>query len=237
MPGNSRLGPIASAIKARDSQALLDAIRSRCRVDPTTGHWIWLGRKSPEGYPMTGRSGSAASVHRLAAWTIVQMRGELADYPSAAHQCSVRWCCNPAHVFFTPQYLNVLEMKVRVALTQHIDVLTEEVRRLDPGNRVLGTFPMGETPLPAPPLPGSHYLSPRRRRKLEEARAQSARDRDANRVRRFQEVKRAGQLMEAGLTLAEALKLLGLSRSVYDLWAPRYAAWLEQGGDDEVQAS
>jgi len=225
--GHGRLGPIETAIRARDYTALIDEIRRRVVIDPARGCWVWTGRRSPGSYAQIGRSGTASFVHRIVAWAAAGWPHTLSAFPITHHRCGVSLCVRPDHLVAATQLLNLTESTVRKALTNRISELEAVVRLLAPDHSVLDPIPMGESPLPLPRIPGMAFESEHQRTKRERALARTARAREENRLRRFEQVARVVRLRQEGLSKQAALERAQLGRSVFDLWFPR---WLERGG-------
>src|SRR5699024_1422886 len=64
----TRLGPLESAIQARDAELLIRTFRGRCEVDGSRNPcWIWKGARNSAGYAYMGRAGTNRIVHRVVA--------------------------------------------------------------------------------------------------------------------------------------------------------------------------
>ncbi len=81
---------------------ILDKITEDC-----TGCWVWEGRTVGGGYGTMSYKGKVWRGHRLA-WTLVN--GPIPTGLDVLHECDVRPCMNPAHLFIGDTRMNMEDM-------------------------------------------------------------------------------------------------------------------------------
>lgn len=217
-PRPSRLGPIESAIRDRDRNALHAALHARAVREEGTGCLRWTGNKRPQGYGMTGRGRTNHLCHRLVAWSQDGFPGAIRDYPPVAHLCGTRDCIEPSHLAPTTSLLNTLEARVRKTLVDRIKALEAVIRASDPDHPILDTPPLASGVRPMPRA-GDRYESPAERIRRWERRERQAEERRHNRIRRHRQVLEVRRLVAAGSTHREALAQVGIHRRVFDYWS------------------
>lgn len=74
------------------------------RVDPETGCWIWLGSKSPSGYPYFRVGIDSVRAHRFAYYYYI---GSIPHEMELDHLCRNRACVNPEHLEAVLRQTNV----------------------------------------------------------------------------------------------------------------------------------
>lgn len=85
-----------------------DAVpRFIAKVDNSSGCWIWRGKVRCKGYAITWFRGKNWRAHRVA-WTI--FRGEIPYGLQVLHDCDIRDCCNPDHLFLGNDIDNKIDM-------------------------------------------------------------------------------------------------------------------------------
>jgi hypothetical protein len=67
------------------------------------GCWEWQGYVHPNGYGMVSYHSKSARVHRL---SFRLFKGPIPDGHDVCHQCDVKRCCNPDHLWTGPRQLN-----------------------------------------------------------------------------------------------------------------------------------
>lgn len=221
-----RLGPIETAIRDRNRAALMEALRPRTARQSESGCLRWTGAHRPNGYGMVGRAETNRLVHRLVAWAHAGFPDEMRTFPDVHHTCGVRDCVAPAHLKPVTAYVNVLEMRVRNALLSQLAEYRDVVHKLDPAHPILQRPEPTETAVEL--RPGRGFETPAERLRKREAallREQASKEREQ---RRFKQVLEVRRLRAAGLTEREALAEVGIHRRVYQQWADRLDAWLEE---------
>jgi hypothetical protein len=83
--------------------SLLDRLRKNFDIG-TRGCWLWTGPVDSWGYGRISFNGKNATVHRLAAWLLMDF--SLDSELQVCHKCDVPNCFNPDHLFFGTQYDN-----------------------------------------------------------------------------------------------------------------------------------
>lgn len=92
-----RLGdPGVSPIVERDRPGapITQRFWSKVEIAPT-GCWLWLARRSPDGYGRMSTGGHEVNAHRL---SYELFRGPIPDDLVIDHLCRVRHCVNPDHL-------------------------------------------------------------------------------------------------------------------------------------------
>ena len=97
-------------VDAVDDPALVERIKAKVIVDPSTGCWLWQGYTSPRGYGQIKYEGKAWWVHRLA---FAAMVGEIPAGLTIHHECIISSCCNPDHLLLSTRSDNSKERHVR----------------------------------------------------------------------------------------------------------------------------
>lgn len=97
---------------------VLAHIMTKIVVDPVRGCWLWQGfiqpiRLSPKGltiggYSSIGYRGRNFAVHRVV-WMIHHGRQQPKKM-DVCHECDVRHCCNPGHLWLGTRKQNLLDM-------------------------------------------------------------------------------------------------------------------------------
>jgi len=227
----NRLGPLESAIQARDLELLIRTVRSRCEIDDSLRNpcWFWRGARSSAGYAYMGRAGTNRIVHRVVAWAEAGFPGQLSLFPQVHHTCGVRSCVNPAHLVPVTAYRNVLERSVRNALLDRIRALTDALRDVSPEHWLLTAGWGDDIQRDAPasqPLRGTTYESRRAQLQRLERKTANAVRMQRHEEARFREVIEVDSLVAKGMSKADARDQVGISRSAYDDWRPRLLRWL-----------
>ena len=89
----------------QELQGLLERIRELSVPVPWTGCLLWLGRTSAKGYPLISWRGRDVRVHRV--MLAAKLRRTLKPDEFACHQCDVRGCIEPSHLFLGTNQDNV----------------------------------------------------------------------------------------------------------------------------------
>lgn len=71
------------------------------------GCWIWMGQLDDNGYGFIKTSGKNVRVHRVSWETFV---GAIPPKMKVLHQCDIRCCANPDHLFLGTQFDNMRDM-------------------------------------------------------------------------------------------------------------------------------
>ena len=96
---------------------VLAHIKASVKVDPVTGCWLWQGFIQPVrltakglrvgGYGQIGYRGRNCAVHRVVWWLV---KGEQPKKMDVCHECDVRHCCNPDHLWLGTRKQNLQDM-------------------------------------------------------------------------------------------------------------------------------
>lgn len=73
-----------------------DASRFWAKVRKTDGCWLWTAGRNRSGYGNFWLSNRTVSAHKVA-WLLI--RGDIPDNINVCHECDVRVCVRPAHLF------------------------------------------------------------------------------------------------------------------------------------------
>lgn len=218
-----RLGPLERAIGTKDTELLLETVKSRCEIDADDpdGCWLWNGSIRTNGYGYCGRHTSNRLVHRVVAWAPSGFVGKLSEMPPIHHMCGVKRCCRPEHLLPVTVVANVAESLARTAHLERITELTLALSELDPKHALLAN-PWWGNDVRFELQERSKQGEPERWRALRAAeKAENAATRKAHEARRFRQVLEVSRLKNRGMTTKGALTKVGLARSVYDDWRKR----------------
>mgnify|MGYP001608699181 CR=1 FL=1 len=85
---------------------LMERFETRYEPEPTSGCWLWTGRRDSFGYGVVplGTRGRRQLAHR-AAWEL--FRGVIQGGLQVCHRCDIPSCVNPNHLFLGTQGDNV----------------------------------------------------------------------------------------------------------------------------------
>ena len=84
------------------------------------GCWLWQGRTDKDGYGVIWTGGKTVKVHRI----VYQAHGnELPDDKLLCHNCDIKNCCNPKHVFVGTNEINIMDAVLKGKLAK---TLTKE---------------------------------------------------------------------------------------------------------------
>jgi hypothetical protein len=89
----------------------MNVSRFMAKVEKTESCWLWIGHVDKDGYgrfKLTGQKQKLAS--RIAFELFV---GAIPEGMEVCHQCDVRNCVNPAHLFVETHQANMLDMKLK----------------------------------------------------------------------------------------------------------------------------
>ena len=78
--------------------------------EPNTGCWLWLRGINSDGYPLVRIDGQSYRVARL---VYEIFKGPIPPNIYVCHQCDVRLCINPDHLFLGPAKENYDDMVVK----------------------------------------------------------------------------------------------------------------------------
>lgn|SRR3990167_3823034 len=93
------------------------------------GCWIWIGGKIGDGYGSIYFYGSRLLTHRVS-WIL--LRGDIPEGLEVLHQCDIRACVNPDHLFLGTQLDNMRDCASKKRLNNSGEnnprhILTEEM--------------------------------------------------------------------------------------------------------------
>jgi len=122
---DSQSTPLRSRLSVKPHHPDYDAhvlahIKAKVVIDPVKGCWLWQGFVHPMtptkhgfsvgGYGTVGYRGRSRPVHRVV-WTI--LKGAPPKKMDVCHECDVRHCCNPDHLWLGTRRQNMQDMAAK----------------------------------------------------------------------------------------------------------------------------
>lgn len=223
-----RLGSLERGIRTMDQDLIIGVLKARCSIDDSRHEpcWLWQGARRGR-YGFTGRAATNRFAHRVMAWASLGCNGPIEAMPHIHHTCGVPLCLNPKHLMPVTALANILERSARNALLHEISILRRALEAIDPAHPILDRQLRLDSSAPVPTrsiVNESSRTRVNRLRKNSEYRNKL----QAHAQQRFADIVGVDTLMARGMKRPAALKIAGVSRSVYDDWKPRLTAVLKE---------
>lgn len=103
-----------------------DSTRFFKHVGKRDGCWLWVGAIASNGYGVFRALGKTQRAHRVA---YALAKGPIPDGLDVCHECDVRACVNPSHLFLGTRRDNILDMVAKGR--QNFQVHPEKLARGD----------------------------------------------------------------------------------------------------------
>lgn len=129
----SQRSPLRAAYEDGDCAGILDAIRGKCEIDPTSGCWVGFGRLK-DGYPTVNLARRTFQGHRL---SLEAKLGKPLGKQAAHHVCANSACVNPDHLQPVTARENTAEMLARTYMESRIADLESALAAHDPSHPLL----------------------------------------------------------------------------------------------------
>lgn len=127
--------PLRRAYEEHDHKGVIEALRNKATITES-GCWEWPSLDS-DRYPRANFGNKHYPLHRL---SLEAKYGKPLGSQAAHHMCANTKCVNPEHLQPVTARDNTAEMIARQSYLKRIHELEDELRKIDPGNKLLNVI-------------------------------------------------------------------------------------------------